>query len=85
METRRYARLEKEVKQFRSNPDMIEIGKDDNGNIVFKSTKIEDVLSKREKQVYDRKDQSNEKISNDLGISVKTVEAYRQNIARKGF
>ena len=85
METRRYAHSDKEVKEFRNNPQMMEIGKDDNGNIVFKSTKIEDVLSKREKQVYDRKEQSNEIISNDLGIAVKTVEAYRQNIAKKGF
>lgn len=85
METRRVAHSEQEVTRFINNPDMVYIGQEENGNKVFKSTKIEDVLSKREKQVFDKKHQSNEKIASCLGISVKTVEAVREKILKKGF
>ena len=85
METRRFAHNETEVEKFRNDPDFTETGQDDNGNIIFHSKKIEDVLSKREKEVYDLKEKPNEVIAENLNISEKSVESYRKKIQSKGF
>jgi DNA-binding NarL/FixJ family response regulator len=85
MERRRYAHTQEEVNKFRNNPDFIEGGKDDNGKVIFLSMRIEDVLSKREKEVYDLRGNSNEEIADVLGISSKTVESNRDKINKKHF
>lgn len=85
METRRWAHTPQEVENFRNNPNFIESGMDDNGNIIFRDVRIEVVLSKREKEVYDMKEQSNKVIAETLGISEKGVESYRNKIKNKGF
>lgn len=85
METRKWAHAPKEVKKFRNDPNFIESGEDDNGNTIFRDTRIEIVLSKREKQVYDMKEQSDEEIAKALEISAKSVESYRNKIKLKGF
>lgn len=62
-----------------------EVGQEENGNYVFWSNKIEDVLSEREKQVYDLKEKTNEEIADILEISSKSVESYKDKIKSKGF
>lgn len=85
METRRWAHTPQEVEKFRNDPNFVESGIDDNGNTIFRDTRIEVVLSKREKEVYDMKEESNEVIAKTLEISVKSVESYRNKIKSKGF
>lgn len=62
-----------------------EVGKEDNGNYVFWSNIIEDVLSEREMEVYKLSKKSNAIIALELNISVKSVEGYRSKITSKGF
>jgi len=84
METRKFTHSKEEAEKYRKDPKYIESGTDDNGNVIFHSTKIEDVLSEREKQVYDMKEKSNEVIAKALEISAKSVESYRNNIKSNG-
>jgi len=85
MKTRKFTHSKEEAEKYRKDINYIESGTDDNGNVIFHSIKIEDVLSEREKQVYDMKEKSNEDISIILGISVKSVDSYRNKIKSKGF
>lgn len=85
METRKFTHSKEEAEKYREDPNYIESGTDHNGNVIFRSTKIEDVLSEREKQVYDMKEKSNEVIAKVLEISAKSIENYRNKIKSKGF
>ena len=85
METRKFTHSKEEAAKYRKDENYIETGTDKNGNLIFHSIKIEDVLSKIEKQVYDLKEKSDEYISSVLNISKKTVGCYRDKIKSKGF
>lgn len=62
-----------------------EVGREQNGNYVFWSNNMEDVLSQREKEVHSLKHKSDDEISELLGISTKSVKSYREKIKSKGF
>lgn len=79
---RKVAHNEQERQEFIAL-DYKEVGKEENGNYVFWSNKIEDLLSHRELQVYKLKAKSNEYISKELSISVESVENYRVKIESK--
>lgn len=81
---RKVAHSEEERKAF-IEKGYKEVGKEENGNYVFWSNKMTDILSKREMEVFELQDKKNVEIAEILGISEKSVLAYRKKIKDKGF
>lgn len=79
---RKVAHSEEERKEFLSK-GFQEVGKEENGNYVFWSNKMTDILSKREQQVFALKDKSNIEIAETLNVSEKTIISYRKKIEAK--
>jgi DNA-binding NarL/FixJ family response regulator len=81
---RKVAHSEKERKAFLAK-GFQEVGKEENGNYVFWSNKMTDILSKRELQVFELHDKSDIEIAEILDVSEKTIISYRKKIEDKGF
>lgn len=81
---RKVAHSEEERKAFIAQ-GFQEVGKEENGNYVFWSNKMTDVLSKREIEVFELQDKSNIEIAEILEVSEKTIISYRKKIEDKGF
>lgn len=62
-----------------------EVGKEKNGNYVFWSNKVTDILSKREMEVFALQCKTDIEIAGILGVSEKTIISYRKKIVGKGF
>jgi ATP/maltotriose-dependent transcriptional regulator MalT len=62
-----------------------EVGREENGNYVFWSNKMTDILSKRELQVFELQDKSDIEIAEILEVAEKTIVSYRKKIEDKGF
>jgi len=62
-----------------------EVGQEENGNYVFWSNKMTDVLSKREIEVFELQDKKDIEIAKILDVSEKTIISYRKKIEDKGF
>jgi len=71
---RKVAHSEEERKAFIAK-GFKEVGKEENGNYVFWSNKMTDILSKREMEVFELQDKKNVEIAEILGISEKSVLA----------
>ena len=81
---RKVAHSEEERKAF-IEKGFQEVGKEENGNYVFWSNKMTDILSKRELQVFEIQDKKDIEIAEKLSISEKSVLVYRKKIEDKGF
>lgn len=81
---RKVAHSEKERKDFIAK-GFQEVGKEENGNYVFWSNKITDILSSREIEVFELQDKSDIEIAEILEVSEKTIISYRKKIEDKGF
>ena len=81
---RKVAHSEEERKAFIAK-GFKEVGREENGNYVFWSNKMTDILSERELQVFELQDKKDIEIAEKLSISEKSVLAYRKKIEDKGF
>jgi hypothetical protein len=81
---RKVAHSEEERKAFIAK-GFKEVGREENGNYVFWSNKMTDILSKREIEVFELQDKKDIEIAELLGVSEKTVISYRKKIEDKGF
>jgi len=81
---RKVAHSEEERKAF-IEKGFKEVGREENGNYVFWSNKMTDILSKREIEVFELQDKSDSEIAEILEVSEKTIISYRKKIEEKGF
>lgn len=63
---------------------LVEVGMEENGNYVFWSNDITDVLSKKELNIFSLFDKEDVEIAEKLQVSQKSVAAYREKISNRG-
>ena len=63
---------------------LAEVGREENGNYVFWSNKLQDVLSSQELKVFELRSLTTHEIAQKIGISEGSVLSYRKKIRGKG-